>query len=86
MGVFNVLFLKFNTKCHKALDVSCLQSRKILRNIRKIKKNLKQIKTPPILKEEFLLYNFLAKQITGQLIVNFVYTRVHVLSSAERIN
>lgn len=37
MDVFNVLFLKFNTKCHKALCVSCLQSRKILENLRKIK-------------------------------------------------
>jgi len=45
MPGFNVLFLKCNTKCHKALGVSCVQSRKILRNIGKFKKYLKQRKT-----------------------------------------
>lgn len=86
MDVFNVLSLKFNTKCHKALDVSGLQSRKIFRNIRKNKKNLKQRKPQPIPKEKFLLHDFLAMQIMGQLIVNFIYIRVHVFSSTERIN
>lgn len=83
MDGFSVLFLKFNTRCHKALDVACLQSRNIAG---KFKKNWKQRKPQSILKEKFLLHDFLAMQIVGQLIVNFIYVRVYVLSSTERIN
>lgn len=65
MDVFNVLLLKFNIKCHKALDISCLQPEKILGNVRKFKENLNQRKTQPILKEMFLLHDFLAMRIMG---------------------
>lgn len=56
------------------------------RKFSEILENLRKKKINPNLKKKFPLCYFLAMQIMGQLRVNFIYMKVHILSSMERIN